>query len=95
MYFQPEDFDVLDAVLEVARRRERKPAQVALAWLLAQPGVSAPIVGASKVAHLDDLAEAVSLRLTDEETSRLEAAYKPHPVHGHTPPTPRDVLRSR
>jgi aryl-alcohol dehydrogenase-like predicted oxidoreductase len=95
MYFQPEDFDVLDAVLAVARLRDRKPAQIALAWLLAQPGVVAPIVGASKVAYLDDLAEAVALRLTDEEKQRLEAAYRPHPVLGHTPPTPRDVLRSR
>ena len=95
MYFQPEDFDVLDAVLAVARLRDRKPAQIALAWLLAQPGVVAPIVGASKVAYLDDLAEAVALRLTDEEKQRLEAAYKPHPVLGHNPPTPRDVLRSR
>jgi aryl-alcohol dehydrogenase (NADP+) len=95
MYFQPEDFDVLDAVLAVARLRDRKPAQIALAWLLAQPGVVAPIVGASKVGHLDDLAEAVALRLTDEEKLRLEAAYRPHPVLGHTPPTPRDVLRSR
>ena len=95
MYFQPEDFDVLDAVLAVARLRERKPAQIALAWLLAQPGVTAPIVGSSKVSYLDDLAEAVALRLTDEEKQRLEAPYKPHPVLGHTPPTPRDVLRSR
>jgi 1-deoxyxylulose-5-phosphate synthase len=95
MYFQPEDFDVLDAVLAVARLRDRKPAQIALAWLLAQPGVVAPIVGASKVAYLDDLAEAVALGLTDEEKQRLEAAYRPHPVLGHTPPTPRDVLRSR
>jgi aryl-alcohol dehydrogenase-like predicted oxidoreductase len=95
MYFQPEDFDVLDAVLDVARLREKKPAQVALAWLLAQPGVAAPIVGASKVSHLDELAEAVALRLTDDETRRLEAAYKPHPVLGHDAPTPRDVLRSR
>jgi aryl-alcohol dehydrogenase-like predicted oxidoreductase len=95
MYFQPEDFDVLDAVLAVARLRERKPAQIALAWLLAQPGVTAPIVGASKVSYLDDLAEAVALRLTDEEKQRLEAVYKPHPVLGHTPPTPGDVLRSR
>src|SRR4249919_3578949 len=74
MYFQPADFDVLDAVLAVARVRDMKPAQVALAWLLAQPGVSAPIIGASRVAYLDDLAEAVDLRLNDDERARLEEA---------------------
>ncbi len=95
LYFQPEDFDVLEACLAVARVREVKPAQVALAWLLAQPGVAAPIVGASKVEYLDDLAAAVELRLTDEELARLEGPYQPHSVLGHTPPTPRDVARSR
>jgi aryl-alcohol dehydrogenase-like predicted oxidoreductase len=95
LYFQPEDFDVLDACLAVARARESKPAQVALAWLLAQPGVDAPIVGTSKVEQLDGLVEAVALRLNDEEIARLEASYKPHPVLGHTPPTARDVARSR
>jgi 1-deoxyxylulose-5-phosphate synthase len=95
MYFQPEDFDVLDAVLAVARARERKPAQIALAWLLAQPGVAAPIIGTSKVAQLEELAEALTLRLTDEERASLETRYKPHPILGHTNPTPRDVLRGR
>ncbi len=95
MYFQPEDFEVLEACLAVARAREAKPAQVALAWLLAQPGVVAPIVGASKVEHLVDLAAALELRLTDVEIAGLEASYKPHPVLGHTPPSPREVARSR
>jgi aryl-alcohol dehydrogenase (NADP+) len=95
MYFQPEDFDVLEACVAVARAREAKPAQVALAWLLAQPGVVAPIVGASKVEHLKDLAAALELRLSDEERVLLEKPYKPHAVLGHTPPTARDVARSR
>jgi aryl-alcohol dehydrogenase (NADP+) len=93
MYFQPEDFDVLEAVLAVARLREQKPAQIALAWLLAQPGVVAPIVGATSIRHLDELVEAVGLRLTDEERAGLETPYKPHPVLGHTNPAPRNVLR--
>jgi aryl-alcohol dehydrogenase-like predicted oxidoreductase len=95
MYFQPEDFEVLDAVLAVARAREQKPAQVALAWLLAQPGVTAPIIGSTKLTQLEELADASTLRLTDEERASLEAGYKPHPVLGHTSPTPRDVLRAR
>jgi aryl-alcohol dehydrogenase-like predicted oxidoreductase len=91
LYFRPEDFDVVDAVLEVAKARGVKPATVALAWLLAMPGVVAPIVGATKLEYLDDAAAALELRLTDEEIERLEAPYRPHPILGHTQPTPRDV----
>jgi len=95
MYYKPEDFDVLEACVAVARERGLKPAQIALAWLLAQPGVAAPIVGASKLQYLDDLLEATKLRLGDEEIARLEAPYKPHPVLGHTAPTARDVACAR
>ena len=95
MYFQPEDFDVLEACLAIARERNAKPAQIALAWLLAQPGVVAPIVGATKVSYLDDLAAAVGLRLSEDERARLAAPYKPHPVLGHTAPTPRDFQSAR
>jgi aryl-alcohol dehydrogenase-like predicted oxidoreductase len=59
------------------------------------PGVAAPIVGATKVAHLQDLAKAMDLRLSEEEIRRLEAPYEPHPVLGHTPPTPRDLSKAR
>jgi aryl-alcohol dehydrogenase-like predicted oxidoreductase len=91
LYFREADFRVLDAVLQVARERGATPAQVALAWLLAMPGVDAPIVGATKVAHLSDLVKALDIPLTDEEVRRLEAAYEPHPVLGHTSPSPRDL----
>ncbi len=59
------------------------PAQVALAWLLQRPGVTAPIVGATKVEHLSDALAAETLTLSDEEVARLEAPYVPHPVLGH------------
>jgi 1-deoxyxylulose-5-phosphate synthase len=94
LYFRPEDFEVLDAVLEVAKARGAKPAAVALAWVLAMPGVSAPIVGATKVEYLDDAAAALELRLSKEDLAKLEAPYKPHPVLGHKQPTPRDVAAS-
>ncbi|KDD16873.1 aldo/keto reductase [Bordetella bronchiseptica] len=76
------DRGVIDAVGEVAAQRGVSRAQVAMAWLLRQPVVTAPIVGASKPRHLEDAVAALALRLTDEEAARLEAAYAPHPVAG-------------
>ncbi|MEW9556430.1 aldo/keto reductase [Nonomuraea sp. NPDC050783] len=81
--YQDADFDVVDAVLGLAAERGLPPAQLALAWLLARPGVSAPIVGASKVEHLDDAIAAVEVSLSDEETATLEAPYRPHQIIGH------------
>ena len=78
------DFDVVDAVRAVAGERGLPPAQVALAWLLGRPGVSAPIVGATKLAHLEDAVAAVGVTLGEEEVARLEAPYRPHPVLGHS-----------
>jgi aryl-alcohol dehydrogenase-like predicted oxidoreductase len=84
LYEQPGDYDVVDRVAEVAAVRGVAPAQVALAWLLARPGVTAPIVGATKVAHLHDALAAERLKLTPEETARIEEPYRPHPVLGHS-----------
>ena len=84
MYYQPEDFDVVDRVVAVAQRRGVSPAQVALAWLLHQPGVTAPIIGASKPHHLAEAVAALELRLSDEERGELEGAYRPHGVLGHS-----------
>ena len=83
LYNQPTDFDVVDRVVEVAGELEVAPAQVALAWLLQKPGVTAPIIGATKPHHLEDAIAAEQLRLTDEEISRLEEPYLAHPVAGH------------
>jgi len=83
LYSQPSDFDVVDRVAEVAAERGVPAAQVALAWLLHRPGVTAPIVGATKLAHLTDALAAETLSLSAEEMARLEEPYLPHPVLGH------------
>ena len=83
LYDHPSDFDVVDAVAEVAGGRGVPPAQVALAWLLHRPGVTAPIVGTTKPGHVADALAAVKLELTEDETRRLEEHYVPHPVLGH------------
>ena len=77
------DFDVVDAVRAVAKERDVPPAQVALAWLLAKPGVTAPIVGATKAKHVDDAVAAVELKLSAEEVAAVEGPYRPHRVLGH------------
>ncbi len=77
------DFDVVDQLNDVAQGRGLAPAQVALAWLLHKPGVTAPIVGASKPGHLDDAVAAVDVTLTDDEIKLLEQPYRPHPISGH------------
>ena len=76
------DHRVVDAVSRVAVERGVPRAQVALAWLLQRPAITAPIVGASKLAHLDDAVAALSLRLSNEEVAALEEPYVPHPVAG-------------
>jgi 1-deoxyxylulose-5-phosphate synthase len=79
--YRPEvDFDVVDRVVEVAGERGVPPAQLALAWLLHKPGVTAPIVGATKVEHLEDALAAAELSLGDEEIARVEEPYVPHLV---------------
>ena len=76
------DVPVIDRVAELAAERGVSPAQVALAWLLHKPGVTAPIVGATKVEHVEDALAAEGLSLADEEIARLEEPYVPHPVSG-------------
>ncbi len=83
LYSQPTDFDVVERVAEVAAERGVSPAQIALAWLLHRPGVTAPIVGATKPEHLADALAAEALELGDEEVKRVEDPYVPHPVLGH------------
>jgi aryl-alcohol dehydrogenase-like predicted oxidoreductase len=82
--YQPEvDFAVVDRVAEVAAERGVPSAQVALAWLLQRPGVTAPIVGATKPSHVEDALAAEQLKLSDEEVMRLEQPYVPHDISGH------------
>jgi aryl-alcohol dehydrogenase-like predicted oxidoreductase len=83
LYNQPTDFDVVDRVAEVAKERGVPPAQMALAWLLHKPGVTAPIVGVTKDGQMQDALAAEQLELSAEEIARLEEPYAPHPVLGH------------
>jgi aryl-alcohol dehydrogenase-like predicted oxidoreductase len=77
------DEKVLSRVEEIASARGVPPAQIALAWLFHKPGVTAPIVGASKPQHLQDALAAASLKLNADEIKKLEEPYVPHPVAGH------------
>jgi aryl-alcohol dehydrogenase-like predicted oxidoreductase len=84
LYVPDVDFAVVDRLGEVAGNRGLPPAQVALAWLLHKPGVTAPIVGATKAEHLDDALAAEELELSADEVARLEEPYLPHAVSGHS-----------
>jgi 1-deoxyxylulose-5-phosphate synthase len=84
LYYRDTDFTVVDRVVEIAEARNVKPAQVALAWILSKPGVSAPIIGASKLYQLEDALMALQLKLTLDEIKRLEEPYEPHPILGHS-----------
>ena len=83
LYYAPSDFTVVERVTELAMRRGVAPAQVALSWLLHQPGVTAPIIGVTKLSQLDDACGALDLSLDGEERALLEAPYVAHPVMGH------------
>ena len=84
LYYRDSDFKVVERVTEIAEARGVKPAQVALAWVMAKPGVNSPIIGASKMYQLDDALGALHLKLTEDEMRRLEEPYEPHPVLGHS-----------
>jgi aryl-alcohol dehydrogenase (NADP+) len=83
LYYGDDDFHVVDRVAEIARKRGVPNAQVALAWLLSRPAVTAPIVGATKPNHLGDAFAALELKLDADEIKALEEPYRPHPVLGH------------
>jgi aryl-alcohol dehydrogenase (NADP+) len=89
LYGTPDDFEVAAAVRRVAEARGVKPIQVALAWILQAPGVTAPIVGTTRLEHLKDLVDGMELVLTPAEIAAVEAPYRPHPVLGHLPPAAR------
>ncbi len=83
LYYQQADFEVVEHVIGIAKKRGVPNAQIALAWILHQPGVTSPIIGATKTHHIDDAVKATELRLTQDELAHLEAPYKPHPILGH------------
>jgi aryl-alcohol dehydrogenase (NADP+) len=84
MYYQDSDFAVVDRVGEIARRRGVSNMQIALAWILQQPGITAPIIGASRLQHLDEAAAALRVKLDTDELKMLAEPYQPHPVLGHS-----------
>lgn len=84
LYFQDSDFAVVERLTALAGRLGFKPAQVALAWLLHKPGITAPIIGASKMYQLEEAVAALDISLSSEEIAELEAPYQPHPVLGHS-----------
>ena len=79
-YYQPSDFAVVERISALAQQRGVSNAQIALAWVLAQPGITAPIIGASKMSHLEEAMKALELKLTVEELQSLAEVYEPHPA---------------
>ncbi|HEY0273343.1 MAG TPA: aldo/keto reductase, partial [Chitinophaga sp.] len=83
LYDLPSDFDIVTRLGEIATQKGVPDAQVALAWMLSKPAITAPIIGASKPGHLEDAVAALSVKLEAEEVRQLEELYQPHPVLGH------------
>lgn len=91
-YFRENDFVVAATVEKLAHERGVSPTQLACAWVLQAPGVTSPIIGATKVHHLQEVFEAVDIELSAEEVARLEEPYQPHPVLGHVQPSPKKMV---
>ena len=84
LYFREEDFTVADRAWEIARERGVTGSQIALAWILSKPHIASPIIGATKMDHLEQAIAALDIKLSEDEVKRLEEPYKPHPVLGHS-----------
>lgn len=84
LYFREEDFVIAEQAAEVAKEHNATASQIALAWLLNKSHIAAPIIGSSKIAHLDQAIAAVEIKLTEDEIQRLEVSYQPHPILGHS-----------
>jgi aryl-alcohol dehydrogenase (NADP+) len=82
-YFRQNDFEIVDRVITLANQLGVNPAQIALSWLLHKPAVSAPIVGVSQLAHLEDAVKSLDIKLDTAQMTMLEEPYQPHPVLGH------------
>jgi 1-deoxyxylulose-5-phosphate synthase len=95
MYFRDSDFAVADAAAAIARERAVTPAQIACAWILQAPGVTAPIIGATKLNHVKELIAAADIKLNKQEVAALEQPYQPHPVLGFEPPKADRMSRGR
>jgi 1-deoxyxylulose-5-phosphate synthase len=84
LYYRDEDFVVAERVQEIAKERGVSGPQIALAWVLNKPFITAPIIGSSKMEHLDQAIAALDIKLSEEEIKRLEELYQPHPILGHS-----------
>jgi aryl-alcohol dehydrogenase-like predicted oxidoreductase len=84
MYYQDDDFAIAGRLSEVASAKGIANMQVALAWVLSRPGITAPIIGASKLKHLDEAIGALDVKLSEDEIKKLEEPYKPHKILGHS-----------
>jgi aryl-alcohol dehydrogenase (NADP+) len=84
LYFRDEDFVIAERAAEVAKSHNATASQIALAWVLSKPHIAAPIIGSSKIGHLDQAIAALEIKLSDEEIKRLEESYLPHPILGHS-----------
>lgn len=83
-YYGETDFTIVERVQALAARYEVRPAQIALAWMLHKPGITSPIIGASKMTHLDDALAAVEIKLTSDDMAYLEEPYQPKAISGHS-----------
>ncbi|MFX1281717.1 MAG: aldo/keto reductase [Promethearchaeota archaeon] len=83
-YFHPADFNVVEVVMELAKEKDVSPAQIALAWMFSKDYVTSPILGVTKVEHVEQAVEALDIKLSDDEIKKLEEAYVPHRIIGHT-----------
>ena len=84
LYFREEDFTVAERAAEIASAHNATGSQIALAWMLQKPHIHAPIIGATKMEHLNQAIAAIEIQLDPEEITRLEAPYRPHPILGHS-----------
>ena len=82
LYYQESDYQVVDRVIDLAKKRGISSAQIALAWMLHKPGITSPIIGATKPHHLEEAVKALEVQLTQEEIGYLEEPYQPHQVLG-------------
>lgn len=83
-YYSDSDFDIVDRVKELAEKKDVSPAQIALAWILHKPGVVAPIIGATKMPHLEQAVSSLEIELSEEDMAHLEELYEPHGILGHS-----------
>lgn len=83
-FFKEEDFDVVERVVEIAKEKDVKPTQIALAWLFTKDYVTSPIIGSTKPEHLDQAVESLDIKLSNDDIKRLEETYTPHTIIGHS-----------